>query len=209
MLCRSIATEGLERIQTLLKGAEMAEIRIEKSGLNAHEVKTLFGCHPNLIATCRPDGLTDEKRAELLTAAIEGGAKWIDLEVESEDHFIEPLKKLAKSNNCSVIISYHNYKNTPEFTDLVNIADECNANGADLVKLATTVVKSGDISNLIALYSYGIPMLALGMGALGSITRVAALKMGAPFTFVSCDTEPVTAPGQVGETNMKLILSIL
>lgn len=209
MLCRSIAVEGLERILELIKGAEMAEIRIEKTGLNADQVKTLFKSHPNLLATCRPDGLDDEKRTELLKAAIEGGATWIDLEVESARSFTDPLVELAKMNNCKVIISYHNYEETPEISDIIQIIDNCSDKNADLVKLATHVNRTMDISNLLILYSYGLPILALGMGALGSITRVAAIKMGAPFTFVSCDSEDETAPGQIGESNMKMILNIL
>lgn len=209
MLCRSIALEGLDKILELIKGAEMAEIRIEKTGLNADQVKSLFKSHPNLIATCRPDGLDDEKRTALLKAAIEGGARWIDLEVESDKSFTEPLVELAKSNNCKVIISYHNYDETPEISELIQIIDNCNDKKADLIKLATHVNRSMDISNLLILYSYGLPILALGMGSLGSITRVAALKMGAPFTFVSCDSENTTAPGQISESSMKTILNNL
>jgi 3-dehydroquinate dehydratase type I len=209
MLCRSIAVEGLDRIMELIKGAEMAEIRIEKTGLNADQIKSLFKSHPNLIATCRPDGLYDEKRTELLKAAIEGGARWIDLEVESAKSFTEPLVEMAKSKNCKVIISYHNYDETPEISDLIKIIDNCSDKNADLVKLATHVNRPMDISNLLILYSYGLPILALGMGALGSITRVAALKMGAPFTFVSCDSEDTTAPGQISESCMKTILNNL
>jgi len=209
MLCRSIATEGLDKILELIKGAEMAEIRIEKSGLNGHEIKKVFQSHSNLIATCRPDGLTDLQRTELLTAAIEGGAKWIDLEVESDKSFTEPLVELAKLNNCKVIISYHNYEYTPEISDLIQIIDNCHDKKADLVKLATQVNYTIDISNLLILYSYGLPILVLGMGLMGNITRVAALKMKAPFTYVSCDTEPETAPGQIKESEMKTILNIL
>jgi len=209
MLCRSISAQGLENIRKLLKGAEMAEIRIEKSNLSTSEVKTLFESHSNLIATCRVENSSDDERTDLLLAAIEGGAKWIDIEVESANSFSEPLIAKAKENGCTVIISYHNYNNTPDLKELSKIIEDCIIKGAGLVKLATTVNKNEDISNLLALYSLNIPILALGMGKLGNITRIAALKMGAPFTFVSCDTEEETAPGQISESEMKSILNIL
>jgi len=209
MLCKSIAVKGFGKIQELLKGAEMAEIRIEKTGLSIAEVKILFASHSNLIATCRVENNNDTERAEFISAAIEGGAKWIDLEVESTNSFTEPLIAKAKANGCTVIISYHNYNDTPNLKELSEIIEDCIIKGASLVKIATTVTKNEDISNLLALYSLNIPILALGMGKLGSITRIAALKMGAPFTFVSCDTEEETAQGQISESDIKTILNIL
>lgn len=209
MLCRSIAVNGFEKIKELLKDAEMAEIRIEKSGLSASEVKSIFKTHSNLIATCRVDNNNDSDRTKLLSAAIDGGAKLIDLEVESKNSFTEPLIAKAKASGCTVIISYHNYNNTPDLKELSKIIEDCIIKGAEMVKIATTVTKTVDISNLLALYSLNIPILALGMGELGKITRIAALQMGAPFTFVSCDNEKETAPGQISENDMKTILNIL
>jgi 3-dehydroquinate dehydratase type I len=210
MLCRSIAVEGIDKIQNLLKGAEMAEIRIEKSGLNIDEVEYLFKQNNNLIATCRDDnGLLEEERTALLKSAIKGGAKWIDIEVESDKNYAKILVEYAKSYNCNVIISYHNYTDTPNKNELTKIVEDCINMGADLVKLATTVINKTDIINLFDLYNSDTPILALGMGELGKITRITALKLGAPFTFVSCDSEDVTAPGQISETQMKNILNIL
>jgi len=209
MLCRSIAVEGIDKVKKLIEGSEMAEIRIEKTGMNELEVKEVFTCHPNLIATCRKEGIANPKRKELLKAAIDGGAKWIDLEVESEFDFIQELSKYANSKGCKVIISYHNYKDTPDTFTLNKVINECRKKGAYLVKVATMVNSPSDIGRLMCLYSQDIPMLALGMGHLGNITRVAALKMGAPFTFVSCDGELETAPGQYTESKMKEVLNIL
>lgn len=208
MLCRSIAVKGLDKIHELLEGAEMAEIRIEKSDLNAKQVEELFASHSNLIATCRDEDLLQYERLELLKSAIDGGAKWIDIEVESEPEYASALVKYAKSKNCKVIISYHNYENTPEQKELNDIVLECNEMGADLVKIATMVNKTDDSERLLNLYNNEISILALGMGELGKDTRVLALKLGSPFTFVSCDGEMETAPGQIPESEMKSILGL-
>ena len=208
MLCRSIAVKGLNKIQELLKGAEMAEIRVEKSGLDIIEVEKIFASHPNLIATCRDEGLLQYERVELLIAAIDGGAKWIDIEVESDENYASTLVEYAKSKGCKVIISYHNYENTPKQKELNDIIKECAKMGADLVKIATMVNKTDDAVRLLELYNSDISILALGMGELGKNTRVSALKLGAPFTFVSCDGEQETAPGQISESKMKSILGL-
>ena len=209
MLCRSIAVEGLVKIQELLKGSEMAEIRLEKSGLDNNQVEKLFATHSNLIATCRNEGLLQDERTELLKSAIDGGAKWIDIEVESDSYYASTLVNYANSKGCIVIISYHNYESTPNQEELDKIIKECMHMGADIVKLATMVIEKSDASRLLGLYSENKSILSLGMGELGKITRVAALGLGAPFTFVSCDNEKETAPGQISESEMKSILTSL
>ncbi len=207
MLCRSIAAQGLKKIQELLIGADMAEIRIEKSGLDTSCVKQLFSCHQNLIATCRDEGLAQHQRLELLIAAIDGGAKWIDIEVESDIEYISKLVKYAKNKGCKVIVSYHNYGFTPDATELNRVAKECRAKGADLVKIATMVNAKADNNRLMELYNLNFPVISFGMGSLGRKTRIDALKKGAPFTFVRCDNESETAPGQLTENEINNILN--
>ncbi len=209
MLCRAIAVQGLQKINSLLIGAEMAEIRLEKSGLSLDEIKNLFGSHPNLLATCRTEGLTDEQRTGILTTAINAGAKWVDIEVESDDMYSQNLVTQAKLKGCRVIISYHNYENTPSMDELEKIINDCHRKGADLIKISTMARNQEDNISLLSLYQKYNNILSLGMGKSGSITRIAALKLGAPFTFVSCDNAAETAPGQITESNMKLILSYL
>ncbi|MFA6402409.1 MAG: type I 3-dehydroquinate dehydratase [Salinivirgaceae bacterium] len=209
MLCRAIAEKGLENIKGLIKDAEMAEIRLEKTLLTVSETKELFAAHTNLIATCRPDGLNDFQRKEILMAAIDGGAQWIDLEIESESDFCSELVSYAKKNGCKVIISYHNYDLTPDSMALAKIIAEALEKQADLVKIATQVNSISDNARLLSLYGQETLMLAIGMGELGKITRLAALKLGAPFTFVSWENGKETAPGQIQENDMKYLLKYL
>lgn len=207
MLCRSVAQSGFDNIKKAIAGAQMAEIRIEKSGLSVDEVKTLFALQANLVATCRPVGITKQQRKELLMAAIEGGAQWIDLEIESDFDYCSSLLAFAREKGCKVIISYHNYDYTPDSFLLCKVVNEARKKQADLVKIATQVNTRADNARLFCLYNQGIPVLAIGMGPLGKITRIAALELGAPFTFVSMDAQNETAPGQLHEEQMRLILN--
>jgi len=207
MLCRSIAEKGFEKIATLIEGAEMAEIRIEKSGLTSKEITRLFRLHSNLIATCRAENLSDEERIVLMKAAISGGAKWIDIEIESQESYLLELTNYAKKYDCKIIISYHNYRETPDNSELSLIIIKSLEMGANLIKIASQVSNNKDTARLLALYQYEVPLLVLGMGELGKITRISALKLGAPFTFVSCNDTEVTAPGQLSENDMNAILN--
>lgn len=209
MLCRSIAEKGLNTILESIKGAEMAEIRIEETGLSNDELSILFSSHPHLLATCRPKENTDAERLDLLKRAIDAGAKWVDIEIESNEVYTKELVSYAKSKACKVIISYHNYTETPNSESLNKIVEEAKKQEADIVKLACHVTHLSDNANLMALYSNNIPIIALGMGKLGMITRIAALKMGAPFTFVKGDNMQKTAPGQISESDLRSALSYL
>lgn len=208
MLCRSIAVEGSERILSLIEGAEMAEIRIEAAGLSPAEVTDLFRTHKSLIATCRPSAIPDETRKALLKAAIDGGAEWVDIEIESDKTYIREVGEYAKTHDCKVIISYHNYLSTPEKEYLERVIEKSFSEGADLVKIATMVNTDNDNLTLISLYRPGRAILSIGMGPLGRVTRVEALKKGAPFTFVIAPGSHESAPGQYSEDEMKSILGI-
>jgi len=208
MLCRSIAVEGSEKILSLIDGAEMAEIRIEMSNLSSDEVMALFGKHKSLIATCRPGDIPDERRKVLLKTAIDGGAEWVDIEIESDEGYMRELVQYAKAHDCKVIISYHNYKSTPDKEYLESVIDKSLSEGADLVKIATMANNDNDNSTLISLYRPGRAILSIGMGEFGRITRIEALKKGAPFTFVIAPGSHESAPGQYREDEMKTILGI-
>lgn len=209
MLCRSVVEKGYENVLKAIEDAEMAEIRIEETGMTVEEVSKLFSSHNNLLATCRPVNLNDSQRIELLKAAISAGAKWVDIEIESDSVFTAEMVAFAKEKGCKVIISYHNYDLTPEKEELNKIVKESKEKGADLIKLACQVNNVQDNGRLMCLYAQKAPILAIGMGKLGMLTRIAALKMGAPFTFVRGNAIRETAPGQLGENEIKEILNHL
>jgi len=209
LLCQSIAEQGFEPIKLLIKKAEMAEIRIEKSGLEPAEIQNLFSLHNNLIATCRPDKLSDSQRFELLKAAIDGGARWIDVEIEADKNYQLQLIQYARKKGSRVIVSYHNFESTPSNSELNEIVEQAASYQPDLIKIACMVNHPKDNARLLALYNSEHAILSLGMGALGIITRVAALKLDAPFTFVSVSGKEQTAPGQLNENQMNKILKYL
>lgn len=209
MLCRSVIEKGYRNVLEAIEGAEMAEIRIEETEMSVDETAKVFASHPNLIATCRPVNLNDSDRKTLLETAIKSGAKWVDLEIESDAEFTSSLAAIAKAHDCKVIISYHNYDKTPSAKELDNILEESVVKQADLIKLACQVNDMKDNARLMCLYAQKHPVLVLGMGELGMITRIAALKMGAPFTFVRGNSLNATAPGQLDENQINSILKHL
>jgi 3-dehydroquinate dehydratase-1 len=204
---------------------EMAEIRLDGAYLSAHEIQTIFSLHPRLIATCRPGNHTRKERKKVLVTAIIAGAAFVDIEIEADPALKEELIQTARVQGCRVILSYHNFETTPPRGELETIVDQCISDGADIVKVACQVHSVSHCLRLLSLYHHpkvkidnetgsektgnSCQIIAIGMGEKGKITRVAALFLGAPFTYASILTGLETAPGQVDADTLGKIYRLL
>lgn len=187
----------------------MVEVRMDLLDLNIDQVRKLFRTSPRLIATFRKGKVPDTKRFEYLTEAITSGASWVDIDLLTDESFRTELLRVASGKNCQVIVSYHNFTSTPPYIDLVNIARECMLKGGALAKIACQVTSRKDVLNLLTLYDLDMRLIAIGMGNMGRITRIAAPFLGAEFTYASYETGAEAAPGQLGREEMQQILNLL
>lgn len=206
MICVAISDKDLRKCIALLTEVEMAEIRLDLTEFDDEAIDAVFAQDVPLIATCRPDNYTEKEQYFKLRRAIEAGAAYVDIEIEASDEQRNALIDIAKKHDCKVIISYHNYEKTPGMRELFTIADDCYAKGADVAKLATMVNSKSDNANLMSLYSLDKPIVALGMGEKGKVSRVVAPLMGSEFTFAAQDNSEGTAPGQISYSEMKKLL---
>jgi 3-dehydroquinate dehydratase I len=190
-----------------MNSAEMVEIRLDLTNYNLHEIEEVFSHPIPKIATCRAENTNLSIQKEKLIKAIESGATYVDIEIEVPEEQRKAIIMVAKKHHCRVILSYHNFIDTPGLRDLFAIAESCFTNGADVAKIVTTINKTQDNARLMALYSMDKPVVALGMGELGKITRLMAPFMGAEFSFAASDDGVSTAPGQIGHSQMKQIIS--
>lgn len=204
MICVSIIEKSLAKIIQIANSAEMAEIRIDLCEMNEISVSEVFSkIQKPTIATCRPNYCDDTKRAMLLKTAISFGAKYVDVEIESSEIFKKEVMDFAKNHGCKCIISYHNYENTPELSELQSIVDTCFSQGANVAKIATTAKNTKDSARILSLYSKYSNLVALAMGNLGKITRIANLQLGSPFSFAAIDENHATAGGQMTVSQMQ------
>lgn len=209
MICSCIAYKSYDQCRRILNHAELAELRLDLLDLNKDQVKRLFNTPVKTIATCRQGKYSEQERLELLETAIKSGASYIDIEVEMPEGMREHLVRLAKKNNCKVIISYHNFELTPQVKELRAIIKKCRATGAEIVKITCQVINAEDSANLMSLYSNEKNIISFGMGVDGLITRLAAPLLGAEFTYAAADKHSKTGPGQVTATEMKAFYKIL
>ena len=210
MICVSIADVNAVEAKKIITENELCEVRMDKLKLGSDDIKSLFSTKGKTIATFRPSEDIDESaRIESLILAIQSGAAYIDIEVETDDLFKSEIIQAAQKHKCSVIASYHDFTKTPVMRELEQILTWCFECGADIAKIACRVNSVEDNARLLSIYSLNKNVISIGMGELGKITRIAATLLGAPFTYAAIDSTRKTAPGQIDTVSLKKIISMI
>jgi len=186
----SLADEWKEAAED---GADLAELRADCLRREPDLKRLLSHRHTPLVFTIRrgaDGGLwrgNEEKRIRLLREAIVAEVDYVDLEMDIAD-------KVPRFGKTKRIVSYHNLKATPP--DLAEIAAQCAAMNADVVKIATMAHSIEDASRVLAIAAEAkAPTIAIAMGELGFFTRILGAKYGAPFTYAGFNRERNFAPG--------------
>ena len=210
MICISIADVTIDEAVNIIEDSELSEVRLDRLIFCKDDMAKLFSPENITIATYRPTaGVAESKRKELLIAAINAGAQYVDIEVESGDDFKNDIVETAVSKNCRVIVSYHNYNKTPFINELEEIIKWCFDSKCHMAKICCHVNSYEECARLLSLYGYGYPIISIGMGVMGKITRIASLLLGAPFTYASIADSKKTAPGQIDSIKLKEILEMI
>jgi 3-dehydroquinate dehydratase type I len=155
---------------------------------------------------------SEENRVELLMQAIDLGADYIDIGIDTSTKLI---KKLVQHNKkrAKIIISYHNFRSTPDEEELSKIIDKSYRLKADIVKIATKANTYEDnikIFNILKKYkSKKKKVIGLCMGDRGKMSRVVAPLIGSHLTFAPLEIEQSTAPGQLTVTQLERLWDVL
>ena len=64
MICTAISEKDFDTCLKLVSFYDLAEIRLDMTRFDEAQVKKLFSSHKNLVATCRPEGYTDDGSVE-------------------------------------------------------------------------------------------------------------------------------------------------
>jgi 3-dehydroquinate dehydratase type I len=201
MICVSVSR--LEEIAVMRdREVELVELRLDQIGKHPAEIYPSIPAGWKTIATCRPGTHEESRRLEWLKASVDMGALFVDAEIESGREYLDELKDVARSSGTQVILSYHNFEETPEPALLARKLDHCYERGGDVAKIATHVNKVEDLHHLLSLYALPGRKVVIGMGKMGRIMRVMAPYLGAEFTFASPGEGLETAPGQLDQRQL-------
>lgn len=216
MICTTIQNRTLEEITGLLEGSEpriqMAEIRLDRCPLDIKEIESLFSSSDTpLVATCRvvDDGNgTWEEAEEKLTAAVEAGAAFLDLEIEAPKEVGKRLRRACTEYGTTMIRSSHFFAGTPSDDVLRNTVEKCRKFGGEIVKIAAMAKSGEDVARVLGLYSQEqtsqrqAELIAFSMGETGRASRLECLRLGSPFTYAALNDNEAAAPGQWTYTEM-------
>ncbi len=144
----------------------------------------------------------DEKKMLYLDeiAAGSGCVDFVDLELFE---LTKPEREIARLQQMGVrvIVSHHDFSQTPPDPVLRLIAEQLAKSGGDIAKLAVMPNSPGDVSRLLALSAEmrtshpDLPVIAIAMGTRGVISRLAGETFGSCITF-GADGQG-SAPGQL------------
>ena len=216
MICTVIQHRNLQEILDILEHCEMAEIRLDRCSVSDNDIRLCFSSDVPLVATCRVGevlasdsslnsvsaSMVAEKR---LVAAIEAGARYVDVEVDAPRSMAKRVRRAAMENGTVFIRSWHDFEGTAPLPALRSMVGKCLKEGAEIVKIVTMAQCAADAGNMMSLYDGAAPgsLLAFCMGDYGRETRLGCLKKGAPYTYAALDAGDVAAPGQFTADEMR------
>lgn len=161
MICTTIQNRNLEEIINLLENSDpriqMAEIRLDRCPLGIEEIECLFSSSDTpLVATCRVaddgDGSWEEAESKL-TAAVEAGAAFMDLEIEAPKEIGKRLRRACTEYGTTMIRSSHFFAGTPSDDVLRKTVEKCRKFGGEIVKIVTMAKSEEDVARVLGLYS--------------------------------------------------------
>lgn len=198
-ICRSAFFESLEAANNAFAEPGLfAELRFDLSSFSLPDLKKLQQPE-KLIFTCRKGRFSEEERMDAYTIALELGIAFIDLDFETDGELLNKLKPFLNGSSTALILSQHNFRETPSLDALKRSIRTAFDLGADYAKIITTARHSDDLRTIYSLYNQEVVgrLVAFAMGELGAETRVKNLFLGAPFTYAAFSQKEKTAPGQL------------
>lgn len=223
MICIPIIAQdtagACEKIAAANPWADILEIRID-----AMDVRDTFDmgkmrAHAKkpIIATCRSPkegglGALDERmRKVALLQAVEAGVDFVDVEFSMPEYHRRQI--IENRAGAEVIVSAHVMERTPEEKTLHNLFDKMCALDPDIIKIVTRAHAPEDNLRVLGLIPLAkkanMKIIALCMGPMGKISRIAAPLLGGYLTFAALEKGQESAAGQIPVQEMQKIFELI
>ncbi|HET6404914.1 MAG TPA: shikimate dehydrogenase [Candidatus Thermoplasmatota archaeon] len=183
--------------------ADLVEVRLDGPSGLPWDLRAFFSFGKPCIATVRHvlDGgrteMDDAARADLLRRALLAGARYVDVEVWSDD--ASSVVKEAHQAHARAIASRHFIDGTPTEDAILHTLRECRALGADVAKVATFTRGPEDAVTLVRAAvrarDEAIPFALMATN--DPFLRLLAPTLGMALAYGSVPDRPAAAPGQV------------
>lgn len=136
----------------------------------------------------------------------------VDVELFTGDDFVSQIIQKAHVCHIKVIMSNHDFHQTPDNEELLYRLQKMDELGADIVKLAVMPQSSSDVLRLLSVTDKAKaildkPVVTMSMSGMGLISRLSGELFGSAITFGAA--KEASAPGQIEVTELKRVLSLI
>ena len=225
-ICVSLAGPDAEtmyhQVEPLLDQVDVVEIRLDS--MVKADIYSCCSCiHKPLLFTNRPvwEGgacdASEEKRINPLLEAIQQDVAYVDFELRADQRLRQQLLAAAEMTSTQIVLSWHNFENTPPQAELDKVLAQMMENDAPagkiIGKIVTTAHTWEDALRVLWLQEQAkaanFPLSCFCMGDPGRITRLATLYLGGYMTYVCLHDAQATAPCQLSLKQLKKLTSLL
>lgn len=146
-------------------------------------------------------------------AAKTGYADLVDVEVFTGDDAVKQVVKTAHNCGVKVIVSNHDFQETPDKEEIISRLCRMQDMGADIPKIAVMPRNKRDVLTLLAateemasVYA-DRPIITMSMAGTGVISRLCGEVFGSALTFGAAGK--ASAPGQMKAEELRTVLGLL
>jgi len=195
--------DSLARFTSLTeKVCDIVEVRLDHVGTSndwLNQCKSIEANRAPVVLTLRSASEGGKSRLEnsQRKAIFETALPVVSaIDVELKSGLADSLHSSSKALGKALLVSFHDFEKTPSLDDLCEIVSKAEKH-ASVVKISTFVTSDSDVKTLQWLLQkdWNVPICVIGMGPLGTSTRVAFPCAGSCLTYGYLDVP--SAPGQL------------
>lgn len=157
--------------------------------------------------------ISQEEYAAINLHAVETGLiDLVDMEIRAGKSLAEKLQRGAEESGCKILMSSHDFTETPSMEEMKRRYETMEAWGADVLKLAVMPHSIEDVLALLMVCkdvscASTQPVVAISMGSLGLESRILCEAFGSAMTFGCLDKN--SAPGQMAVDALVQVLQAI
>lgn len=155
----------------------------------------------------------DQKYFSLISRILRGRlTDVVDIELNRDQYQVAHLVQLAHDQRIAVIMSNHEFEQTPPEVEIRSRLEKMKRAGADIAKIAVMPQTPADVLTLLnATYKahqrLKLPLITMAMGDLGKVTRISGSIFGSVLSFAAVGN--ALAPGQLSVSELRADLESL
>ena len=211
------ATEALHLIEKAEDAhADFIEVRLDCFKDYSRLVDVVAHGKTPKIATCKLRSChgkfsgTETEQQQLLLSAAQSGFEYVDVDLTQSklNVTVKELKRLG----AKLIVSLHDFAETPSAVELSSVLEREIASGADVCKIVTTAKRVEDnlvLLNFTATACSKAKIVCFATGKLGRVSRLLSPLFGGYFTFASLGRGSETGAGQMTIQEMRTAYELL